>query len=71
MDKISSKDALLSGSAFSRTSTSNQDSDTKIHANSSVKYDLVGKLVSETGLTRKNIVNVTSFKKGFSSFCYF
>lgn len=58
MDKISSKDALLSGSAFSRTSTSNQDSDTKIHANSSVKYDLVGKLVSETGLTRKNIVEI-------------
>ena len=34
------------------------NSDTKIHANNSVKYDLVGKLVSETGLTRKNIVEI-------------
>lgn len=58
MDKISSKDALTSGTAFRRTATSNQDSNTKIHASNSVKYDLIGKLVSETGLTRKNIVEI-------------
>lgn len=58
MEKISSKDALTSGTAFSRVSTSNQDSDTKIHASTSVKYDLIGKLVSETGLTRKNIAQI-------------
>lgn len=39
-------------------SASSQDSDTKINASNSVKYDLVGKLVSETGLTRKNIVEI-------------
>lgn len=58
MDKISSKDALTSGTAFRRTATSNQDFNTKIHASNSVKYDLIGKLVSETGLTRKNIVEI-------------
>lgn len=58
MEKISSKDALTSGTAFSRVSASTQDSDTKIHASTSVKYDLIGKLVIETGLTRKNIVQI-------------
>lgn len=58
MDKISSKDALTNGTAFNRISTSSQDAETKIHASNNVKYDLVGKLVSETGLTRKNIVEI-------------
>ena len=58
MEKISSKDALTSGTAFNRVSISNQDLNTKIHASASVKYDLIGKLVSETGLTRKNIVQI-------------
>ena len=58
MEKISSKDDLANGTAFNRVSISNQDSNTKIHANTSVKYDLIGKLVSETGLTRKNIVQI-------------
>lgn len=58
MDKISSKDDLMSGTAFKKTTISSQDSGTKIHAGNSVKYDLIGKLVSETGLTRKNIVEI-------------
>ena len=58
MEKISSKDDLANGTAFNRVSISNQDSNTKIHASASVKYDLIGKLVSETGLTRKNIVQI-------------
>ena len=65
MDKISSKDSLISGTAFKKTTISSHDSDTKIHASGSVKYDLVGKLVSETGLTRKNIVEIlTGIEKG-------
>lgn len=58
MEKISSKENLTSGTAFRKTGTSNQDSNTKIHASNCIKYDLVGKLVSETGLTRKNIVEI-------------
>lgn len=58
MEKISSKNDLANGTAFNRVSISNQDSKTKIHASASVKYDLIGKLVSETGLTRKNIVQI-------------
>lgn len=58
LDKISSKDALLNGNAFKRTSISNQDATNKIHASNNVKYDLIGKLVSETGLTRKTIVDI-------------
>ena len=58
MNKISSKDDLINGMAFRRTAISNQDSDTKIHVDNNVKYDLVGKLVNETELTRKNIVDI-------------
>ena len=58
MDKISSKDSLISGTAFKKTTILSQNSNTKIHASGSVKYDLIGKLVSETGLTRKNIVEI-------------
>lgn len=58
MSNISSKEALASGEAFKREKTSSADSSNKIQASSSVKYDLIGKLVSETGLTRKNIVEI-------------
>ena len=58
MDEIKSKDALLGGSAFSKSKSATYDSSKRIHANSSVKYDLIGKLVGETGLTRKTIVAI-------------
>ena len=58
MDEIKSKDALLDGSAFSKSKSSTYDSSKQIRANSSVKYDLVGKLVGETGLTRKAVVAI-------------
>ena len=58
MDEIKSKDSLLGGSAFSKSKSSTYDSSKRIHANSSVKYDLVGKLVGETGLTRKAVVAI-------------
>ena len=58
MDEIKSKDALLNGRAFSKSISSTYDSSRQIRANSSVKYDLVGKLVGETGLTRKAVVAI-------------
>ncbi|MBR1431826.1 DEAD/DEAH box helicase family protein [Ruminococcus sp.] len=56
MDSIASKEQLEKGEAMKKN-----DSDTEtrtITANRSVKYDLVGKLVTETGLTRKDIVRI-------------
>ena len=58
MDEIKSKDSLLDGSAFSKSKSSTYDSRKQIRTNSSVKYDLVGKLVGETGLTRKAVVAI-------------
>ena len=64
MDEIKSKDSLLDGSAFSKSKSSTYDSSKQIRANSSVKYDLIGKLVGETGLTRKAVVAIlTSIEK--------
>lgn len=56
MEQIESRDALASGASFVK-----EDSDSygaAITASSNVKYDLVGKLVEETGLTRKDIVQI-------------
>ena len=54
MEKIDSKEALEKGESMKK-----KESDTQtrtIVANNCVKYDLIGKLVAETGLTRKDIV---------------
>ena len=58
MDEIKSKDSLLEGNSFSKSKSATYDSGRRIHINSSVKYDLVGKLVGETGLTRKAVVAI-------------
>lgn len=58
MEEIKSRDELLEGSAFSKSKSSTYDSSKRIHTNNSVKYDLVGKIVSETGLTRKTVVEI-------------
>lgn len=62
LDKIKSKDDLLSGTAFvkeKRREEKGEYSSKNISvANSSVKYDLVGKLVEGTGLIRKDIVSI-------------
>lgn len=60
MENIKSKDALLSGNAFSKSQSSTYDNSRRIHTNRSVKYDLIGKLVGETGLTRKAVVRILS-----------
>lgn len=56
MDRIDSKDDLLNGTSFVRDKAK-ICSDAAV-VNSNVKYDLVGKLVDETGLTRKAIVSI-------------
>lgn len=58
MTEIKSKDSLLDGSAFAKADQHQYDPQTKIHASQSVKYDLIGKLVAETKLTRKAIVQI-------------
>lgn len=60
MDTISSRESLLSGDSFTNPSSSHYDEHTKIASNRSVKYDLIGKIVGETGLTRKAIVEILS-----------
>lgn len=56
LDRIDSKEALNDGSAFVLKETSSYGN--TITANSNVKYDLIGKLVDETGLTRKAVAKI-------------
>lgn len=56
MEQIHSKDDLLSGSAFVKEESENYNH--TISANYNIKYDLIGKLVDETGLTRKAIIEI-------------
>ena len=58
MNDIKSKEDLLSGVSMVRETSTNHDSRAKISVNRGVKYDLVGKLVDETGLTRKAIIQI-------------
>lgn len=58
MEEIKSQDELLEGTAFSKSQSSTYDTSKRTRTNSSVKYDLIGKLVSETGLTRKAVVEI-------------
>ena len=58
MEEIKSKDELLEGGAFEKTRSSTYDNCKRIRVNNSVKYDIVGKIVGETGLTRKAVVEI-------------
>ena len=58
MEQIESKEELEKGKAFIKEQNATYGSDKKITVNSSVKYDLIGKLVEATGLTRKDIVKI-------------
>lgn len=56
LERIESKEKLSEGSAFKK-----RDSDNKaaaVEVKSSVKYDLIGKLVQETGLTRRTVADI-------------
>ena len=56
MDAIKSKEELLSGASFAKEESASYG--VTVAANSNVKYDLIGKLVDETGLTRKALVAI-------------
>ena len=58
MQEIRSKDELLAGDSFEKKESAFYDAGKHIAANSSVKYDLVGKLVDQTGLTRQAVVDI-------------
>ena len=58
MEEIKSKETLESGGAFIKDAYASYGTKTRISANSSVKYDLVGKLVEETKLTRKDVIAI-------------
>ena len=60
MDHIASKAALASGESFVKETSASYSVDNKINVNTSVKYDLIGKLVDATGLTRKAIIQILS-----------
>ena len=56
MDNIKSKDELIAGASFVKEESASYG--VTVTANSNVKYDLIGKLVDETGLTRKAIIQI-------------
>ena len=58
MSEIKSREDLVSGTAFMKEESDTYDTGRRITANKGVKYDLVGKLVDETGLTRKAIIQI-------------
>jgi type III restriction enzyme len=57
---IDSKEQLRSGEAFIRKDTSREEASrvTAVKASGAVRYDLVGKIAAETGLTRKAVAAV-------------
>lgn len=56
MDTIKSKEELVSGASFVKEKSASYG--VTITANSNVKYDLIGKLVDETRLTRKAVIAI-------------
>lgn len=58
IDNIKSKEELASGASFTKEEEHVIGADQKLAVNQSVKYDLVGKVVEETGLTRKDIIAI-------------
>ena len=56
LGSIKSKEDLEMGIAMKKTQTDNDIAQVEINVN--VKYDLIGKLVSETGLTRSTLVKI-------------
>lgn len=56
MDTIKSKEELISGTSFVKEESASYGH--TITASTNVKYDLIGKLVEETGLTRKAVIQI-------------
>lgn len=72
MAEIQSKEQLQSGAAFVRESSSTFGIKQAIVASKSVTYDLVGRIVESTGLTRKAVIQIlTGINKAtFDQFKY-
>lgn len=59
LNHIKSKEELMAGKSFEKeTRIDNYDNQYITMNNNSLKYDLIGRLVEETGLTRKDIVAI-------------
>jgi type III restriction enzyme len=60
VETIDSRTQLITGQAMVRSELSREEfaSYTPMRSNSSVRYDIVGKVVAETGLTRKAVVDI-------------
>lgn len=56
MEKIDSKSELIEGKSFIKEKSGEVSN--VIEVNSNVKYDIIGKLVDETGLTRKAVIQI-------------
>ena len=56
MEQIKSKEELVSGASFVKEESASYRH--TIAASTNVKYDLIGKLVEETGLTRKAVIRI-------------
>ena len=56
MDTIKSKEELVSGASFVKEESASYGH--TVTASTNVKYDLIGKLVEETGLTRKAVIQI-------------
>ena len=56
MDTIKSKDELVSGVSFVKEESASYGH--TVTASTNVKYDLIGKIVEETGLTRKAVIQI-------------
>lgn len=56
MDEIKSKDELVNAEAFKKVKGGTTKVESAINTN--IKYDLIGKIVSETGLTRMSVATI-------------
>lgn len=56
MDQINSKEELVGGESFVKEESKHYGN--VVAASSNVKYDLIGKLVDETGLTRRTVIQI-------------
>lgn len=72
LTEIESKNALTVGTAFTKGTSGEIENVKNLKVSSGTKYDLVGKLVEETKLTRKTIVKILMGidKKIFNQFHY-
>lgn len=62
MTEIRSKEGLIEGTAFKKKESETYD-EHPMPVNTGVKYDLIGKLVDETELTRKTIIHILTGMK--------